>query len=60
MQGGCIREKVAVFGKLVSIREKRLFLGKSGFIRQSGYIWAIVFYRAKVDVFGQSGCIPHN
>ena len=61
VKGGCIREKVVVFGRHVSNRAKRLCSGKSGFIRVKWlYLLKSGSNRAKVVVFGQSGCNPHN
>ena len=49
--------------KFVVFCEKSLCSGKSGFVRESGcirvkllYLGKRCFIRAKMDVFGQSGC----
>ena len=73
----CSREKVVVAEKEVvlvqvsCIRVNWLFLGKSGLLGQSGYIWAKwlyssergcirarLLYSGKMVVFGQIRCIP--
>ena len=64
-------ERVDVFGQRYCSRVKWLFLGKSGLLGQSGYIWAKwlyssergcirarLLYSGKMVVFGQIRCIP--
>ena len=70
-KGDFIRAKVVKFGandlhsgKVVVIWQKWLYLGNSGFIRESGCIraqvvvfWQICCIRAKVVVIGRKGCV---
>ena len=59
-KSGCNREKVVVFVQKLLYSGKMWYLGKSGcmlFSGKSGYLGKSSCIRAKMVVFGQSGCI---